>query len=210
MPPFCSNKLKKGSFSPFIWLMLFDIQQTASKNWHNGILTHTYRERQTEREGETGTAKISVLAYESYICVSVLCLRCVQRFAVRGTVECGVIFYSGLNMVVYESQWAKGDVPQESAAHTYYPCQHLPDKRAFVEERHSSVNQAYAQLFWHQGHVIHAFLSQWLELSTVLRCWNSSGDACSFGMVGFIRFFFHQHCMLKELFSRPIFKKIKQ
>ncbi len=78
---------RKGSFSPFIWLTLFDIQQTASKNWHNGILTHTYRERQTEREGETGTAKISALAYESYICVSV----------------CVCVVYGGL---LYEAQWS--------------------------------------------------------------------------------------------------------
>lgn len=151
-------------FFSISWLMLFDIQQTTSKNWHNGILTHTYRTRQTVRERKTGTAKISALAYESCSCVSV-CVRVVYA----GT-ECVVIFHSGLNIAVHESHWTKGDVPQDSSkagpfAHTHThistpPLQHLLDKRAFVEDRHSSATQAYVQLFWHQDHVIHSFVSR--------------------------------------------------
>lgn len=166
MPPFSSNKQKKD-----LSLHLYDscclIFNKPPPKTDIMAFLHTHTERQTERKGETGTAKISALAYESCICVSVCVCVVYGGFAVRGTVECVVIFFSGLNMVAHESQWmlkvmSRGtpQKPARSLTHTYYPCQHLPDKRAFVEDRHSSANQAYVQLFCHQDHVIHAFLSQ--------------------------------------------------
>lgn len=165
MPPFCSNKQKKD-----LSLHLYDscclIFNKPPPKTDIMAFWHTYRERETEREGETGTSKISALAYESCICVSV----------------CVCVVYSGL---LYEAQWSvewystlgwtwlrmshselkvmSRGTPQKlarSLTHTYYPCQHLPDKREFVEDRYSSANQAYVQLFWHRDHVIHAFLSQ--------------------------------------------------
>lgn len=110
-------------FFSISWLMLFDIQQTTSKNWHNGILTHTYRTRQTVRERKTGTAKISALAYESCSCVSV-CVR-----VVYADTECVVIFHSGhrCSWVTLNERWCPPRTPQKpgrshTLTHTY---QHL-------------------------------------------------------------------------------------